>query len=589
MKVLITTLNSKYIHSCLSIKYIARALRAFGDVEVREYTINEDIDRILSSLVQGNHEVVGFSCYIWNIESVLRICKNLRKIRPDLKIFLGGPEVSYDAESLLEKHPYIDHVIAGEGELSVSEYLRALSGEIGFEEVQGLRWRRREADGRERIIANGSPVVLPDLSVVKSPYEEACEEEIRNKIVYYETSRGCVYNCSYCLSSVTKGVRFFPMPQVKEDIRKLVAMGAKQIKFVDRTFNVEPKRTMELICFLKEVDDGKINFHFEITAHLLTDVLIEELAEAREGLFQLEIGVQSTNPLTLSSICRQDRFELLAQNVKKLQKKGNIHQHLDLIAGLPAENLSSFRKSFQDVYGLFPDMLQLGFLKLLKGTPIREQAERHGYVFRDYPPYEILENRYISAEELFHLKEVEEMVDRFYNSSLFHYGIRYLSDFYREDYMRLYEELGELHRARFDGEKLSRDDNYFLLFIFGDSLKGNPAYNEGLFRELLRFDYLRMGRTRVLPEFLRNEREFLSKEEGLDFLRRKSVRAAFRMEEMHLFEMAKKVAVYDFHYDLMEYIRYKQILETGCLIAFDYSGRRDIHGKVPFAGERRRL
>lgn len=590
MRVLLTTLNSKYIHCSLSIKYLHQQLKKYCDSTMREYTINENPEDILADIIRGKYEVIGFSCYIWNIRMVLEICENLKKVNPNQIIFLGGPEVSYDPQYVLSQHPFIDYIVAGEGEESTPKLIRYLSEDnqagTNLQEISGLSFWDDKLGEKRRIITTGSPSIVCDLSVVGSPYEDITAEEICNKIIYYETSRGCVYNCSYCLSATTKGVRYFPLEQVKKDILKLIGMNARQIKFVDRTFNADQKRTLEMIRFFKEADNGTINFHFEVTAHLLGAEILQELQTARSGLFQLEIGVQSTNPFTLQGINRVDQFDRLSENVRTIHSFHNIHQHLDLIAGLPYEDLSSFRQSFHTVYDLSPAMLQLGFLKLLKGSPIRDEIDKHGYIFRSYPPYEVLANKYISAEELLYLKEIEQLVDTFYNSNRYYYSMDYLSSFYRDDYFRFFEDLLKIRESHHGRDKISRDDSFHLLFIFGETLSTSQKMDKELLRDLLRFDYLRMGRSRMLPIFLKEETRKISRQEVLDFLDQPMIRAQLEMEDTHPLEILKKTGVERFRYDLVEYVATGNKRKKDSLIAFDYSGRKDIHDKVPFAGER---
>lgn len=584
MKVLLAALNSKYIHSGLAIRYIYHSIDSECDCRMKEYTVNENLEDILADIVRGGYDLVGFSCYIWNIEIILRLCENLKKVLPELIIFLGGPEVSYNREDILRKCDFIDYILAGEGEQLTRDFVLSLQGKIPIENLQGIGFRKYRDDRSQEIIVSGEPAVISDLSSLKSPYDQVSEEDIQNKIIYYETSRGCVYNCSYCLSSVTKGVRYFPLSQVKRDIRKLIALKAKQIKFVDRTFNADVKRTLELIRFFKAEDDGKINFHFEVTAHLLGEELIEELKSSRPGLFQLEIGVQSTNPFTLAAINRKDNFQKLAHNVRLIQEKGNIHQHLDLIAGLPLENMSSFRKSFHDVYALFPDMLQLGFLKMLSGTPIRNQTGEHLYIFRSYPPYEVLSNKYLSAEELFYLKEIEQMLDSFYNSSLYHHSIRYLSKQYQKDYICLFEDILKYYKKSYGEGALSRDNGFRLLQEMAKCFSESENWNQEFFGDLLRFDFLRMGRNRVLPEFLKPKQKMPSREKLLEFVDTENIRNQLGMQEMHPLEIIKKTGVSVFGHDIKNYIETGEITVKDCMMIFDYSGKKDIHGKVAFAG-----
>ena len=356
MNVILSTLNSKYIHSNLAIRYLKEYVRDIVEVELAEFTINQNLDEISGELFKMNPDLIGFSTYIWNVKEILEIIERLKIVNPDLKILLGGPEVSYDGYELLLNNPGIDFVIAGEGEETYKELIQGRP----LEEIKGLAFRCGE-----KIKVNIPRPLIKDINSIPSPYINI-GDEYRNKIVYYETSRGCPFNCKFCLSSTIRGVRYMNIERVKEDIDSLIDAGVKQVKFVDRTFNSNKKFSKAVMEHIISRDPKEVNFHLELTAHLIDDEQLEFLEDIKEGLFQFEIGVQSTNPQTIEAIGRTTDIEYLKKVSSKIKSFKNIHQHLDLIAGLPYENYNSFSKSFNSIYEIRPEKIQLGFLKLLK-------------------------------------------------------------------------------------------------------------------------------------------------------------------------------------------------------------------------------
>ena len=392
MKILLTTLNSKFIHTNLAIRYLKHFVKDVNDIEVdiREYTINNELDYILKDINKNSYDVILFSTYIWNVNDIVKLCHNLKKINPNVKIALGGPEVTYDSENSMNTHDFVDYILYGEGELVFKDFVKYLKGEINIEEVKGLVYRENG-----KVIKNKPMELLQNLDLIPSPYENIDKSEYENRIVYYETSRGCPFNCQYCLSSTIQGLRYFSIDRVKKDLKALIDARVSQIKFIDRTFNANKKFAMEIMQFLMENDNDYTTYHFEVTAHLLTDDMLDFLSKCKEGLFQFEIGVQSTNDKVLEAVGRRDDFKKLSYVVQKIATFRNIHQHLDLIAGLPYEDYKSFEKSFNDVFNLGIEHLQLGFLKMIKGTGVRNEADKHEYRYKDYPPYEILYNKYI--------------------------------------------------------------------------------------------------------------------------------------------------------------------------------------------------
>ena len=337
LKILLTTLNSKFIHTNLAIRYLRESVKDLVKVDVREYTINNQLDYILKDIYKHDYDVVLFSTYIWNIYDIVKLCENLKKVKPELKIGLGGPEVTYDSENAMEKYPFVDYILCGEGELVFRSLVEHFLGEKNIEDVKGIVYRK---DGQ--IIVNEEMELLQNLDEIPSPYENLDVKEYENRIVYYETSRGCPFNCQYCLSSAIKGLRYFGIDRVKRDLKNLIDARVSQIKFIDRTFNANKKFAKEIMEFLMENDNGYTTYHFEVTAHLLDDDMLDFLKNCKEGLFQFEIGVQTTNQEALDAVGRRDDFEKLSYVVKTIESYQNIHQHLDLIAGLPYEGYERF-------------------------------------------------------------------------------------------------------------------------------------------------------------------------------------------------------------------------------------------------------
>ena len=493
MKILLTTLNSKFIHTNLAIRYLKESVKDLVDVDIREYTINNQLDYILKDIYKNNYDVVFFSTYIWNIYDIVKLCDNLKKVKPDIKIGLGGPEVTYDSDYAMEQYEFLDYILCGEGELIFRDLVRYFLGEKPIEDVKGIVYRK---DGQ--IITNEPMELLQNLDEIPSPYENLDIKEYENRIVYYETSRGCPFNCQYCLSSAIKGLRYFSIDRVKSDLKNLIDARVSQIKFIDRTFNANKKFAKEIMNFLMENDNDYTTYHFEVTAHLLDDDMLEFLSNCKEGLFQFEIGVQTTNQKVLDAVGRRDDFTKLSKVVKKIASYRNIHQHLDLIAGLPYEDYASFENSFNDVFNLGIEHLQLGFLKMIKGTGVRKTANEHGYKYKDYPPYEVLYNDYISYSQILKLKDIEEILEKYYNSKNFVLSMRYIIfNYYKESPFKFFEEfatyfdnMGYFHMAQ------GKNQLYKILLDFYNE-KINKE-NE-LFSEILKYDYISLGKISTVP------------------------------------------------------------------------------------------
>lgn len=421
MKVLLATLNAKYIHTSLAIRYLKAYCESDFDIELAEYTIKDPALNIVSDLFGRNPDVIGFSCYIWNIEETISIVRMLRKVMPSVKIVLGGPEVSYDTHEWMQRVPEIDFIVMGEGEETLHHLLTELRGEQKYHFVYGLAYRKKDE------IIVGPPRPKLDLNDIPSPHRfEEDRGSLSKRVVYFETSRGCPFSCQFCLSSIEVGVRYFDLERTKEDLLYLIHAGAKLIKFVDRTFNIKRDYALEIFRFLIEHHQGCV-FQFEITADIMRPEVLEYLAEhAPPGIFRFEIGVQSTNDLTNELIKRKQNFAKLSRTVTAIKQSGKIDQHLDLIAGLPEEDYASFAKTFNDVFALRPEELQLGFLKMLRGTGLRNDAERYGYIYMDHAPYEMLANHVLSFSEVVRIKRVEDVLEKYWNAHRMDHTIEYL-------------------------------------------------------------------------------------------------------------------------------------------------------------------
>ena len=441
MKILLAACNAKYIHSNLAV-YDLKAYSSDYDKEVllREYTINQPKDEILKDIYGSGADVVCFSCYIWNISFVRELIRDLAKILPETAFWAGGPEVSYDAEKFLTEMPEMTGVLVGEGEKTFHDLLEYyIDGKGSLGEIRGIAYR----DGEE--IRHNGWRELMNLSEIPFVYEHL--EEFENRIIYYESSRGCPFSCSYCLSSIDKKLRFRDLELVKKELQFFLDHKVPQVKFVDRTFNCKHEHAMAIWKYILEHDNGVTNFHFEVSADLLRDEEMDLMAKMRPGLIQLEIGVQSTNPETIRAIHRHMDLDKLKRCVDRVHSFRNIHQHLDLIAGLPYEDYDTFQHSFNDVYQMKPDQLQLGFLKVLKGSLMQEEAEKYGIVHKEKEPYEVLSTNWLPYGDVLKLKAVESMVEVYYNSGQFQHTLEYLVPL-AKDAFTFYESLGAFYEKK---------------------------------------------------------------------------------------------------------------------------------------------
>ena len=534
MKILLAACNAKYIHSNLAV-YDLKAYSSDYDEHVilREYTINQPKDEILKDIYSSGADVVCFSCYIWNISFVRELIRDLVKILPKTAFWAGGPEVSYDAEKFLTEMPEMTGVMVGEGEKTFHDLLEFyIDGKDSLEEISGIAYRTGD-----KIIHNGWRELM-DLSAIPFVYEHL--EKFENRIIYYESSRGCPFSCSYCLSSIDKKLRFRDLELVKKELQFFLDHRVPQVKFVDRTFNCKHEHAMTIWKYILEHDNGVTNFHFEISADLLREEEMELMSQMRPGLIQLEIGVQSTNPETIRAIHRHMDLKKLEHCVNRVHSFRNIHQHLDLIAGLPYEDYDTFHQSFNDVYQMKPDQLQLGFLKVLKGSLMQKEAEGYGIVYKEKEPYEVLSTNWLTYGEVLKLKMVESMVEVYYNSGQFWHTLEYLVPF-EKDAFTFYEKLGSFYEKK--------------------------GYNE--------ISHSRMRRYEILLEYLQEETDVPTE-----------VAAQKMLYDLYLREKLKKRPVFapdqkQYETAVWNYRKNNQVsktahievFENGTVILFDYEKR----------------
>lgn len=440
MKILLTAINAKYIHSNLAIYSLRACAGEYkSQIELVEFTINNQKDYILEEIYKRKPDILCFSVYIWNLDYVESVVREFKKICPDTPVWVGGPEVSYEVEDFLTSHPEIDGVMIGEGEETFREICGYYAGNRGLDDIQGIAYRDNNG-----IRVTESRAIM-DMSRIPFCYDTM--EDFSNRIIYYESSRGCPFSCSYCLSSVDKSLRFRDTELVKKELLFFINQKVPQIKFVDRTFNCNHAHAMEIWRFIKEHDNGVTNFHFEISADLINEEELKLISDMRPGLIQLEIGVQSTNEVTIKEIHRTMKLERLKEVVRAIQSGANVHEHLDLIAGLPYEDYDSFARSFDEIYELKPNQLQLGFLKVLKGSFMYEHAKEYGIIYHDRPPYEVLSTKWISFDDVLRIKKVEEMLEVYYNSGQFEITMK-LMDVLYDSAFDFFQRLGDFYEEK---------------------------------------------------------------------------------------------------------------------------------------------
>ena len=501
MRILLVALNAKYVHTNLALRYLREGVLAvYPDVMMREFSINDHLDQIAGEIYEAKADVIGFSSYIWNIKEIVAVIRHLRPVCPDVRFVIGGPEVSFEAEEFLLEHLEVDALVVGEGEKTFLELLRTWQNGGDLAQVLGLVW-----NDKGKIFVNPPRQEAPDLNDLPLPYTE--NEDFTGRIVYVETTRGCPFNCQYCLSSTFQGVRFLETERFRHMFRLLLASGARTIKFVDRTFNTHKRHALEILDIVREEseclsDAQRVRVHCEMAGDLLDDEWMDYFRNYPQGLIQLEIGVQSTHQPTLEIVSRRQNFSAWKKYIPVMKGLG-IPLHLDLIVGLPEENWTDFRTSFNDVYQVEPDMLQLGFLKVLKGSGLRLQSKRYGLLFIPDPPYTILETPVLSHSEILQLLRMEDVLDKYYNSGKFVHALREVLklfpspfDFY-DAFAELWQQKGWFQRA-WQGKTL-----FDKLWELAEEVRGSRC--NARISDALRFDYYLWERPNVVPDYLRPE------------------------------------------------------------------------------------
>lgn len=532
MKILLTAVNAKYIHSNPAVYSLKASAGKYGDqVEIAEYTINQQTDEILRDLYKKQPDVAAFSCYIWNRRIISELLRELPKVLPQVRLWVGGPEVSYDARQFLLEHPRADGIMRGEGEGTFSQLAAYyIEGKGRLSGIRGLTWRGEDGELHENEAAR-----IEDMD--RLPFLYGDMKPFQNRIIYYESSRGCPFRCSYCLSSIEKQVRFRSLPLVEQDLARLLDAEVPQVKFVDRTFNIDPKRAAALWRWILEHDNGITNFHFEIGADRITEEELDIMSRMRPGLIQLEIGVQSVNPSVIRQIDREMDLERLKEAVERIRGFRNIHQHLDLIAGLPGENLESFRHSFDEVFALRPQQLQLGFLKVLKGSGMCQRAAEYGLVCHGEPPYEVLRTDWMSYADLCCLKSVEEMTEIYYNSGQFGRTLEKILKRYESPF-DFFRELGVYYESRgYDRIHHSRMARYEILREFLEQ-KGFPVPE---YDQCMVYDLYARENLKSRPPFARNLSPYRQKLKELEKDYGKQVHA-----EVFLYEERTVYVLFDY-------------------------------------------
>ncbi|MCI8638824.1 MAG: B12-binding domain-containing radical SAM protein [Coprococcus sp.] len=568
MKILLTAVNAKYIHSNLaiySLKAYAEKYADGADIFVMEFTINQQTDEILRGIYREKPDMLCLSCYIWNWDHIVRIVREVKKVLPDVILWLGGPEVSYDGAAVLKSLPEADGVMKGEGEQTFAELAAYYQGKQGkrLSDIPGIVYRAERACGADKEIRENDWREVIDLSSVPFVYQDM--EPFRHKIIYYESSRGCPFSCSYCLSSIDKCLRFRDLDLVKRELQFFLDHNVEQVKFVDRTFNCRHAHAIAIWKYILEHDNGLTNFHFEISADLLNEEELELMGRMRPGLIQLEIGVQSTNPDTIREIHRTMQFSRLSENVRRIHSYGNIHQHVDLIAGLPYEDYESFGKSFDAVYDLAPEQLQLGFLKVLKGSEMEKQKEKYELLHKSFPPYEALSTRWLPYQDMIRLKEIEEMVEVYYNSRQFCYTLKYLTPKFPGPFAFFESLAGYYRKNGLDEMNHSRILRYEILLRF---VKEWNAGDTEQYRQLLTLDYYLRENAASRPDFAGEDR--MSKEALRDFYDREASerKYLYGYDAYDKRKLRKMTHIEEFTYDVTGDMKEKRLR-----ILFDYKNR----------------
>lgn len=522
-KIVLAGINSQYVHLNLAVRYLKKYVEANSDlkIEIYETNINNQVFNIIKDIYELNPDKIIFSTYIWNKEYVVEIVRELKKVLPNVEIILGGPEVSYKWEKFMANMPEVDALLLGEGEKVILNFLTKKD-----KKALGVVYRENG-----EIIFNGIEPIIENLDIVPFPYED-WELEDRTKIFYYESSRGCPFSCSYCLSSIDKTVRYYSLDRVKKDLKRFLDSPIKLLKFVDRTFNLKKERYMEIWKFLLENYREGITFHFEINANIFDDETLDFLEKVPKGYFQFEIGVQSINPETMVAIKRNNILDKLAHNVRRISR--NIHLHLDLIAGLPYETYDIFKDSFNYVYNLKPEMIQLGFLKLLKGTQMYDEVEKYQYKYYSKPPYEVFSNKFISFGELVKLKNLEKMLDYYYNSEKFSYTCDFVIKNNFDSAFTFFEKIADYYDKK--GYLKISHKEVALFNILYDFYVENNLKDLDIFVEFLKYDYLALGKPGSYPEWLKSNKDSELHNQLIKDSEFKSVREGHKNSELEEFK-----------------------------------------------------
>lgn len=521
-KIVLTAINSQYVHLNVAVRYLKKYVEKNSDIklDIYETNINNQLMNIIKDLFEKQPDMIIFSTYIWNKEYVFSITKELKKILPDVKIALGGPEVSYEWDKIMAENQEIDYIFTGEGEKVLLNFFTK-----DISEVKGVVYREGE-----RLKYNGIEPLIENLDIIPFPYDDE-ELQDRTKIFYYESSRGCPFNCSYCMSSIDKSVRYYSIDRTKEDLKRFIDSPIKLLKFVDRTFNLSKEKYMAIWRFLLENYREGITFHFEINANIFDDETLDFLETVPKGYFQFEIGVQTIDAQAMKSIGRINKLEKLEHNIRRISR--NIHLHLDLIAGLPYETYDKFRESFDYVHRLKPEMIQLGFLKLLKGTKMYEEREKYGYKYFSKPPYEVFSNEFISFAEMVKLKNFEKVLDFYYNSEKFPESVQWIIENHYESAFSFYEDVAEYFDKRGYLKVSHKESTLFTLlyeFYLDKELKDRE-----IFVEYLKYDYLMLGKTGFYPEWFKSEKDGELYDELIRERNYKSIREGHKNSELERF------------------------------------------------------
>lgn len=521
-KIVLTAINSQYVHLNVAVRYLKKYVEKNSDIklDIYETNINNQLMNIIKDLFEKQPDIIIFSTYIWNKEYVFSITKELKKILPDVKIALGGPEVSYEWDKIMAENQEIDYIFTGEGEKVLLNFFTK-----DISEVKGVVYR--EGDNLKY---NGIEPLIENLDIIPFPYDDE-ELQDRTKIFYYESSRGCPFNCSYCMSSIDKSVRYYSIDRTKEDLKRFIDSPIKLLKFVDRTFNLSKEKYMAIWRFLLENYREGITFHFEINANIFDDETLDFLETVPKGYFQFEIGVQTIDAQAMKSIGRINKLEKLEHNIRRISR--NIHLHLDLIAGLPYETYDKFRESFDYVHRLKPEMIQLGFLKLLKGTKMYDEREKYGYKYFSKPPYEVFSNEFISFAEMVKLKNLEKVLDFYYNSEKFPESVQWIIENHYESAFSFYEDVAEYFDKRGYLKVNHKESTLFTLlyeFYLDKGLKDRE-----IFVEYLKYDYLMLGKTGFYPEWFKSEKDGELYDELIRERNYKSIREGHKNSELERF------------------------------------------------------